>query len=625
MVQLPSYSVNHPILFSVYLQVKKISIVTLFIPVIMLLNFLNKIRSTGIGEDMDIQSALRLRLTNTAIFVSVPVYIFLLFFSIKHKIYFISYAAGFLLSSCFLILWLTGKRKYVFAKFLLLCPAVIFIFTGFNILNVGISSIALYFPIMTLCAILFDTRRELKAMFITQLITITAIILSFAVPKYSFGEVILPEKTIFYLNGINYAVSFFLFLVYVYMIIYFNALIENKMRAALQLVGQQKEAANKAQEKAEQAVEIKTKFLSNMSHELRTPLNGIIGTANLLLHETSMPEQKQHFNLLKYSSEHMLSLINDVLDFSKIEAGKMQLEKSPFNLKEFFSKIENLFAGQFSSKGVALVFNIDEKLNRFFTGDETRLSQVLCNLIANALKFTQQGGVTVTAILEMADSQAGKIYFSVKDTGIGITTEQGKIIFESFIQGDTTTTRKFGGTGLGLSISKYIVELYNSELQVESLHGKGSNFFFTIQLNLHMENKSFVNEKILQGLVSLKGLKVLVAEDNAINMIIAKRFLEKWDVTMDEAVNGIEALKKFAEHEYDLLLIDLEMPEMDGYKTIKEIRKNNSKIPAIAFTAAVYDNMEKDLLNHGFNGYIQKPFRPEDLHRKLSSYTRLAD
>jgi signal transduction histidine kinase len=625
MVQLPSYSVNYPILFSVYLQVKKISIVTLFIPVIMLLNFLNKIRSTGIGEDMDIQSALRLRLTNTAIFVSVPVYIFLLFFSIKHKIYFISYAAGFLLSSCFLILWLTGKRKYVFAKFLLLCPAVIFIFTGFNILNVGISSIALYFPIMTLCAILFDTRRELKAMFITQLITITAIILSFAVPKYSFGEVILPEKTIFYLNGINYAVSFFLFLVYVYMIIYFNALIENKMRAALQLVGQQKEAANKAQEKAEQAVEIKTKFLSNMSHELRTPLNGIIGTANLLLHETSMPEQKQHFNLLKYSSEHMLSLINDVLDFSKIEAGKMQLEKSPFNLKEFFSKIENLFAGQFSSKGVALVFNIDEKLNRFFTGDETRLSQVLCNLIANALKFTQQGGVTVTAILEMADSQAGKIYFSVKDTGIGITTEQGKIIFESFIQGDTTTTRKFGGTGLGLSISKYIVELYNSELQVESLHGKGSNFFFTIQLNLHMENKSFVNEKILQGLVSLKGLKVLVAEDNAINMIIAKRFLEKWDVTMDEAVNGIEALKKFAEHEYDLLLIDLEMPEMDGYKTIKEIRKNNSKIPAIAFTAAVYDNMEKDLLNHGFNGYIQKPFRPEDLHRKLSSYTRLAD
>ena len=386
-------------------------------------------------------------------------------------------------------------------------------------------------------------------------------------------------------------------------------------------IKQAQAALQTAKEKAEQAVFARTRFVSNMSHELRTPLNGIIGAANLLMQNSARPDEKQYFDVLKYSSEHMLNLINQVLDFSKIEAGKMDLEKTNFDLHKLIDNIHSLFKGQFEEKNLDLEVTFDEQLSkRTFIGDPTRLSQVLTNLISNAHKFTTSGKVILSVMQVTRNSHACTIRFFVQDSGIGIPPEKQMHIFDSFTQVESATTRKFGGTGLGLTISSKIVELYGGRLEVDSKPGQGSCFYFTIQLGMHNEPKTYVNEEKVKELPSLKGIRILLAEDNPINMMIAKAVLEKWEIKITEAVNGKEALDMYNDEDYDLLLLDLEMPEMDGFELLDHIRKRNTNIPAIAFTAALFENMQAHLINKGFTDYVQKPFRPEDLHAKILQY-----
>lgn len=380
----------------------------------------------------------------------------------------------------------------------------------------------------------------------------------------------------------------------------------------------------RAKERAEKATRVKSRFLSMISHELRTPLNGIVGTTELLMQEKFPESQRPFMDVLRHSSEHMLRLINDILDFSKLEAGKMELEKTPFNLSGFITKAAAAFTND-NAHNVPLRLEIDPSLNTEVCSDELRLNQVLNNLLSNARKFTPEGQITLKAGLESSDTSEIRVRFSVKDTGIGIPPGKLNAIFESFTQADAETTRRFGGTGLGLAISRHLVERMGGKLEVYSKPGAGSEFYFSLSLELNIKSREKDVPASPLPMASLQGLRVIVAEDNPINMMVARRFLQKWNVDIIEARNGREMLELYNHSPVDLLLVDLDMPVMDGVQAVAEIRKKDSIIPVIAFTAAVYEDIDADLRRKGFNDFVPKPFKPDMLYDKIRALTGYRD
>jgi signal transduction histidine kinase/ActR/RegA family two-component response regulator len=452
--------------------------------------------------------------------------------------------------------------------------------------------------------ILGKIKDKFTDIFILLAVTIVCFIVNlFIFPEFSSIQKI-SSSTIKLVFQLNLSTAIALVLLFSYLI--------------YQITENNEKALTKAKILAEESSLTKMQFLSNMSHELRTPLNGIIGATNLLNLETLSPQLKEHIVLLKYSSSHMLNLVNDVLDFSKIESGKLELEKRIFNFEIFIKNIYNSFIHQFDTKHLYFKLDADDNLNFNIISDDSRLGQILNNLLSNALKFTEKGGVTLTIKATDINENTVRVSFVVSDTGIGISANKQDKVFDSFTQADLNTTRKYGGTGLGLTISKELAKAFNSELMLTSKLNEGSVFNFEILFN--KSNEILANTAIVVDYSnSLNGVKILLAEDNKINMLIARKFLNKWGVIVTEAHNGAEAVKVFKEkNNFDIVLLDLEMPELDGHGALKEIKKINSAVPIIAFTAAIFENIDNTLIEKGFSNFVLKPFLPAELHTKLS-------
>lgn len=377
----------------------------------------------------------------------------------------------------------------------------------------------------------------------------------------------------------------------------------------------------KQKDEAEFATKMKSDFISLQSHEIRTPLNAIMGLTYLLMQDNNLAEeQKKHLHSIHFSSQNLLTLVNNTLAFSKMEAGKIELENVPFDIKDLMQNVHHSLMARTVEKKLQFELSVDPAIPAMVTGDPARLTQILNNLVSNAIKFTKRGSVKLAVDVVYSSEQDLVLDFSVADTGIGIPEDCHQLVFDSYVQASSSTHRKYGGTGLGLTITKKIVELHKGVIKLVSTPGVGSIFTVRIKYSKPKAEVATNTERQLPlgDNCDLQHKNILVIDDDSINCMVASKLLQTWKADVSIADNGKVALEKLKTNNFDAILMDLYMPTMDGFETITAIRKLGLKIPVIALTGSANQHERDRLLAMGVNDYIIKPYHPHQLHHKLT-------
>ena len=375
---------------------------------------------------------------------------------------------------------------------------------------------------------------------------------------------------------------------------------------------------------ADKATKLRQEFLAKTSHEIRTPLNPILLLTDMLLKTDLNQEQQEHLNAIRSGGETLLAVVNDILDLSKIEAGKIDFNRHEFDIRKVFTSIKDMMEGHAQARGLDLYMEVEEDVPKIMIGDTVRLTQIILNLVGNGIKFTQHGYVKISAKKRSTLSTSAVIEFKIEDSGIGIPADKLKIIFEGFQQVDTDVNRRSGGTGLGLTIVRQLVLLQGGSIQVTSEEGRGSCFVFDLEFLVTTEDNSTIKKEEEIDKTRLKGVKILLVEDNLLNQIVTKKLLTDWGIDLDIAHNGRDGVEKVQERDYQLVLMDVQMPEMDGYEATLYIRNQiqapKCHIPIIALTANAFTGSDDECLKVGMDDYVSKPIPIKTLYSKLIQY-----
>ncbi len=379
---------------------------------------------------------------------------------------------------------------------------------------------------------------------------------------------------------------------------------------------------------AQETQQVKEQFLANMSHEIRTPIHGIMSLTNLLLKTKIDPDQLTYLNAIKKSADNLLVIINDILDLSKMEAQKMTFESTIFSAAEMVETTYELFRAKANESGITISKDIDDCIPEYVKGDPTRLSQIINNLVNNAIKFTHHGGVQISVKLVDTNERCSMLCFSIKDSGIGIPHSKLSTIFDMFTQAGDDITRKYGGTGLGLSIAKKLVDLQGGIIKVDSIINEGTTFTFSLPFDhpdpIELEAHHAISEEPESRIDS--ELRILIVEDNDINRLVINKIMKDWGVKLDNAINGVDAIEKIKANTYDIILLDIEMPEMNGYQCIREIRtalpEPKKSVSVMAMTAHANKKERDKCIGLGMDDYISKPFDPLDLKQKIVALSK---